>query len=426
MRIGGRIQAAIEVLETVETQHRPIAEVLKDWGNAHRFAGSGDRAAIGNLVFDAVRWRSSSAWLMDQETARAIVLGTLAYRWGWNLETLADFMAGDEHGPEPPTAVERTLLSNASLDKAPAHIRADVPEWIEPQLRATFKEHWVDEAAALAARAPIDVRANSLKAGRDKVLKALDQFGAKATPWSPLGVRIGAGSDFDRSANVTNEPGYQKGWFEVQDEASQLAVLLAGAEPGEQVLDLCAGAGGKTLALAAEMNNRGQVHAYDRDKTRLKSIFDRLRRAGTRNVQVHSADSDLKGLLGKMDRVFVDAPCTGSGVWRRRPDTKWRLTPAALEARMMEQSQVLDEGARHVRPGGRLIYVTCSVFADENSGRIDSFLRRHPSFAPLPVERIKGEALNAVPARTVPNGLLLSPATTKTDGFFVCVMERAG
>jgi len=424
MRAGGRIQAAIEVLETIETQHRPVTEVLKDWGNAHRFAGSGDRAAIANLVFDALRWRASSAWLMGTDSARAVVLSVLVRRWGWGIGTLAELLETDDFGPGALSDDERATLANVDLASAPEAAHADVPEWAVPHLQATFGDDWIIEAAALAARAPIDLRANVLKAPRDKVLKALSRFGAAPTPHSPLGVRIAIGREFERQANVIREPGYQKGWFEVQDEASQLAVMLAGAAPGEQILDFCAGAGGKTLALAAEMDNRGQVHAFDSDRSRLQPIFERLRRAGTRNVQVHAADADLSGLTGKMDRVLVDAPCSGSGVWRRRPDAKWRLSPEALANRITEQAGVLDQGAAYVRPGGRLVYVTCSLFADENSRQIEAFLARAPDFAPLSADRAKGEALTAVPAREVPFGMVLSPAATGTDGFFVAVMER--
>ncbi|MEW5422110.1 RsmB/NOP family class I SAM-dependent RNA methyltransferase [Amorphus sp. 3PC139-8] len=424
MRTGGRIQAAIEVLGTVEAQHRPVSEVLKDWGNAHRFAGSGDRTAIGNLVFDALRWRASSAWATGQETPRAIVLAVLALRWGHSLDAIEADFRDDPHAPEPLSEAERSALAAADFSKAPDAIRADVPEWTVPQLEATFGAGWVEEAERLAGRAPIDLRVNTLKSDRDKVVKSLSRFGAKPAPWSPIGVRIAIGQGFQRPANVVREPGYQKGWYEVQDEASQLAVLLAGAEPGEQILDFCAGAGGKTLAFAAEMGNRGQVHASDSDPSRLKPIFERLRRAGTRNVQVHAAGDDLAALEGRMDRVFVDAPCTGSGVWRRRPGAKWRLTPEALAARLAEQVAVLDAGANFVRPGGRLIYATCSLFTDENSRQVEAFLARNPAFALVPAERVKGEAMSAVPARAVPGGVVLSPAATDTDGFFVAVLER--
>jgi len=424
MRAGGRIQAAIDVLTTVDAQHRPVAEVLKDWGNAHRFAGSGDRAAIGNLVFDALRWRASSAWRMGDDTPRATILSVVVHRWGWTLEALDELLATDNFGPDPLTDADRQALAGSDLSGAPDVVRADVPEWAAQHLEATFGADWIGEAEALAARAPIDLRANVLKAPRDKVVRALARFNAVPTPYSPLGARIAMGREFERPANVVREPGYQKGWFEVQDEGSQLAVLLAGSEPGEQILDFCAGAGGKTLALAAEMGNRGQVHAFDSDRSRLQPIFERLRRAGTRNVHVHAADADLSGLEGRMDRVLVDAPCTGSGVWRRRPDAKWRLSAEALATRQEEQRAVLDAAARHVRPGGRLVYVTCSLFDAENSRQIEAFLDRAPGFAPVPAERLKGEALTAVPARDVPLGLLLSPAATQTDGFFVAALER--
>ena len=222
-------------------------------------------------------------------------------------------------------------------------------------------------------RAPIDLRVNTLKADRDKVLKALRRFEPTPTPHSPVGVRIAPAEGPGRTPHLEAEPGHGKGWYEVQDEGSQLATLLSGAGPRQQVIDLCAGAGGKTLGLAALMENTGQLYAYDADPLRLRPIFERLKRAGVRNVQVlpPGEREALAKLAGKMDLVLIDAPCTGSGVWRRRPDAKWRLSPGMLEARLAEQRAVLDEGAGLVKPGGRLAYITCSVLAvgEPRSGR---------------------------------------------------------
>ena len=238
----------------------------------------------------------------------------------------------------------------------------------------------------LAARAPVDLRVNTLKTTRDKVLHALRRFDPAATPHSPLGVRIAAGLGPSRSPHVEAEPAHGKGWYEVQDEGSQVATLLAGGRPKQQILDLCAGAGGKTLGLAAIMENTGQLYAYDADRMRLRPIFERLKRAGVRNAQVlDPGDAEvLAGLEGKMDRVVVDAPCTGSGVWRRRPDAKWRLSPQMLEARLAEQRAVLDQAAPLVKPGGRLAYITCSVLPPENRDQVEAFLSRFPQYSIVP------------------------------------------
>jgi len=283
--------------------------------------------------------------------------------------------------------------------------------------------------AALARRAPVDLRINTLKATSEKVLKALRRFEPSPTPHSPVGVRIVQAPGPGKSPHVEAEPGHGKGWYEVQDEGSQVATLLSGAKPKAQIIDLCAGAGGKTLGLAALMQNTGQLYAYDADRLRLRPIFERLKRAGVRNAQVLPAgDAEaLAKLDGKMDLVLIDAPCTGSGVWRRRPDAKWRLGPQMLEARLQEQAAVLDEGAALVKPGGRLAYITCSVLPPENRDQVEAFLGRHPEFKLMPWRPLWDEALSAPPlpsADGAADTLLMTPLSHGTDGFFVAVLER--
>jgi 16S rRNA (cytosine967-C5)-methyltransferase len=272
---------------------------------------------------------------------------------------------------------------------------------------------------------------NPLKIDPEKAKEALAHFDPVPARWSPFGLRIQLPPD-GKQPPVTAERSFSKGWFEVQDEGSQLAALLAGAAPGMQVLDLCAGSGGKTLALAATMQNRGQVFAYDDDPRRLAPIHDRIKRAGARNIQVRSprgATSVLDDLAGRMDLVLVDAPCTGTGVWRRHPDAKWRMRPGALEIRVREQAELLDHAARLVKPGGRIAYVTCSVLAAENGTQVRAFLARTTGIALIPVAQVchalgdRGAILRAA-ARETAEGLLLTPRRTETDGFFVSVVAR--
>ncbi len=429
MTPGARALAAIEVLADIEARKRPAGEALKDWGLAHRFAGSGDRAAIGNLVFDALRARASSAYVMGEEGPRALVLRTLVQSWKETPEAVAGLADGSRHAPSPVSAAELAGLRREIPSDAPAHVRGDYPEWLRPEFERAFGARAAEEGAALAMRAPIDLRVNTLKASREKVLKALRRFDASPTPHSPLGVRIAQGPGPARSPHVEAEPGHGKGWYEVQDEGSQAATLLAGAAPRQQVIDLCAGAGGKTLALAGEMENTGQLYAYDSDRLRLRPIFERLKRAGVRNAQVLPAgDAEaLVALQGKMDRVVIDAPCTGSGVWRRRPDAKWRLAPPMLEARLAEQLVVLDQGAKLVKPGGRLAYITCSVLPRENRDQVDAFLARHPEFRLVPWRAAWEAALSAAPPPSADGSeetLLMTPLSHGTDGFYVAVLER--
>ncbi|MEM8664565.1 MAG: RsmB/NOP family class I SAM-dependent RNA methyltransferase [Pseudomonadota bacterium] len=426
MRPAGRVAAAIEVLDDIEARRRPVADALRDWGLSHRFAGSGDRAAIGNLVYDVLRWRASSAYRAGEETSHATTLATLRFRWGMALSDV-EAMAGDRHGPAAPSADLVAALSEDRLAEAPADIAADVPAWVAASLEENFAEEWQDEAKALAARAPVDIRVNTLKSSREKAAKALSPLIPAETPISPVGLRLGAREGWARAPAITREAAYQRGHVEVQDEASQAAALLVFAQPGEKVLDLCAGAGGKTLAMAAAMDNRGQIHATDRDAGQLAPIHERLKRAGVRNVTVHRAGSDLSALEGRMDRVLVDAPCSGSGTWRRRPDTKWRLTKDALVRRREEQAAALDDARGYVRRGGYLVYVTCSVLPEENEAQVDEFLARAPEFAPVSA----GEAWEELfgvggpkPWSADGMSLTMTPFSTGTDGFFLAVLER--
>jgi 16S rRNA (cytosine967-C5)-methyltransferase len=430
MTPGARASAAIEVLADIEARKRPAADALKDWGLSHRFAGSGDRAAIGNLVFDCLRKRASSAYAMGEDSPRALVLRTLVSVWHKTPEEVAGLADGSRHAPEPLSEAELAGLSREVPPDAPAPVRGDYPEWLQPLFERAFGMRAGEEGGALAERAPVDLRVNTLKATREKVLKALQRFSPAPTPLSPTGVRIVQAPGPGRSPHVEAEAGHGKGWYEVQDEASQIAATLSGAKPKAQIIDLCAGAGGKTLALAALMQNSGQLYAYDSDRMRLRPIFERLKRAGVRNAQVLQAGdaAALGELKGKMNHVVIDAPCTGSGVWRRRPDAKWRLSAQMLEARIKEQEEVLEEGAPLLKPGGRLAYITCSVLPPENRDQVEVFLARHPEFRLIPWRQLWADALPEMPPRPSADGsgetLLMTPLSHGTDGFFVAVLER--
>ncbi len=427
MRLPGRLAAAIEVLTAVQARHRPVSEALRDWGNANRFAGAGDRAAIGNLVYDALRRRVSHAHAMGSDEPRALVLSVAVRDWAEDAAALDAGFEGDRFAPDRLTPEEFARLAVPDpLADAPDWVRADVPEWTAPSLAAAFGDDWIAEAHALTARPPVDLRVNTLKSSRDRALKALARHAPQPTAISPVGIRIPAGARDARTPNILADEAYLKGWVEVQDEGSQLAALLAGGTPGQQVLDLCAGAGGKTLAIAAAMDNRGQIFAHDSDRTRLAPIYDRLKRAGVRNVQVRPpSPGTLDDLVGRMDRVVVDAPCTGSGTWRRRPDTKWKLTEAQLAQRVGEQRAILDDAARFVGPGGMVAYITCSIFPEENSRQVDDFLRRHPQFTAVdqvPAWNAVTSGSYSAPRAGV--GLTLTPRRTGTDGFFVALLQR--
>jgi 16S rRNA (cytosine967-C5)-methyltransferase len=336
---------------------------------------------------------------------------------------------GSAHAVEPLSEAEQAALARPLPDGTPASVAGDFPDWLEPSFRRAFGDAAAAEGAALARRAPVDLRVNTLKADRDKTIKALARFAPVATSYSPLGVRLPAPDGPGRQPNVEAEAGHGKGWYEVQDEGSQIAALMAGAAPRRQVLDICAGAGGKSLAFAATMRNTGQVYAYDDDAQRLRPIFERLKRAGARNVQVLPAGdaAALRALGPRFDVVFIDAPCTGSGAWRRRPDAKWRLKPANLTARAGEQRAIIELAATLVKPGGRLVYVTCSVLPEENGDQVAWFLANNPEFAPLPWREAWAAGVGSEPPGSADGSdgaLLLTPARHGTDGFFIAVLAR--
>jgi 16S rRNA (cytosine967-C5)-methyltransferase len=429
MTPGARVAAAIEALDDIVARRRPAQDALKDWGLAHRFAGSKDRAAISGLVFDALRRKASAAWIMQDETSRAIVLGALRLQRGLSFEEIGSLCSGEGHSPPPLSDSEREHLLTGSLDAAPLPVAADIHDWLAPHFLTAFGDRAIEEGRALAERAPVDLRANRLKATRDKALAAMAHLNAEPTPFSPIGLRIAPGAD-GRGPALAAEAAFAKGLVEIQDEGSQLASLLCAARPGEQVLDLCAGGGGKTLALAAEMENRGQIYATDTDGRRLMPIYARLERANARNVQVRAprGGADILGdLRRRCDLVLIDAPCTGTGTWRRNPDAKWRIRPGALAERIKAQDELLTRAADFAKPSGRIVYVTCSVLRDENEDRVSAFLQTHPQFALQSAEVMiaRAELATLQPFAKNGIGLRLSPATTHTDGFYVAMLMRA-
>jgi 16S rRNA (cytosine967-C5)-methyltransferase len=299
----------------------------------------------------------------------------------------------------------------------------DIPDWVEPHLRAVYGHRLEDEMAALNANAPLDLRVNALKTDREGARRALAAEGVKAepTPWSPLGLRL------KHRVPLASLAAFKDGLVEVQDEGSQVAAMLADARPGMRVVDFCAGAGGKTLALAAAMQNRGKLVACDVADWRLERAGKRLRRAGISNVErrplSNERDQWVKRHAGTFDRVFVDAPCLGIGSWRRNPDGKWRCTPNDLAELVVRQHDILASAARLVKPGGRLIYVTCSLLREENEAQAEAFLAASADFTLYPTARAWAETIGG----RSPGGddyLRLTPARHGTDGFFAAQFQR--
>ena len=453
MRLSGRITAAIEILGDFEARRVPLKTAIADWSRVNRYAGAKDRAWISGLCLDVLRKRYRLMAAMGDESPRAGVLAAMRFLWGVGIDDLAEAAAEEPHGPGALTEKEKksleaepliplkTLKKTISETHADTylvvvfdHIAGDFPEWLTPSLKRVFGEDAARIVSSFSERADIDLRINTLKASPEKALAALKSVKADAIPLMKTAARIAAPDPSEKAPAVTVIPAFNKGWVEVQDLGSQIAASAAGVIKGAQVLDYCAGGGGKTLALAAMMENTGQLYAYDRDARRLAPLFDRAKRAGVRNLQIRSpaGGEDLSGLEGKMDAVFVDAPCTGAGTWRRHPDTKWRLTEKQLQTRMEEQDAVLMEASRYVKPGGRLVWVTCSFLMEENEDRLAAFLAAHTDFSRVPtLEAMKQSGLPTAEGEaalqacvTSEGAIRLTPDKIRADGFFVAVMGR--
>ena len=423
MTPGARLQAAIEILDGLENTAQPADGYLRDWSRAHRFAGAKDRAAITGRIYTVLRHRASFAWRMNEGDGRALVLASLLAE-DESAETIARLFSGEGHAPPALSDAEQRALASAPAEKPPAHVSGEYPLWLEPELLRTFGAGLLAEMNAMNARASVDLRVNTLRAQRDDMLVGLRSLDVAAdrTPFSPFGIRIASGEGLGA---LQHTQFFQTGAFEFQDEASQLVTQLCGVKPGESVLDLAAGAGGKSLALAALMHNRGEILAFDIDPKRLKQLPPRARRAGASIIR---ATDSRDGWAGRtFDLVLIDSPCSGSGAWRRNPDQKWRLTPGRLRDHQALQARLLDEGALYTKTGGRLVYATCSLLMSENEDVCRIFLERHPDFRLIPAAQAWSDSGLPAPAPLgVGEYFRASPYRTATDGFFACIIERSG
>jgi 16S rRNA (cytosine967-C5)-methyltransferase len=429
MTPAARLSAVIEVLDDLDRRPRPVNDALKDWALSHRFAGSGDRAGIGAMVHDALRKRNSARWMMDADTPRATAIGMLSAARGMDATEIAALCDGSRFSPEALSEAEMMALSSRNLAQAPDHVRGDYPEWLQASLAQAFGKEAAAEGEAMAKRAPLDLRVNTLKTIRLKALPALAEYEAVAGQHSPDAIRVPPRAD-GRIKPVQADPLFLKGMVEIQDEGSQIVARLADPQAGHQVLDMCAGGGGKSLALSALLNNKGQVFASDVDARRLAPIHERIARAGARNIQIRTPRGGvmpLDDLKDRMDIVFVDAPCTGTGTWRRNPDAKWRMREGSLAIRVKEQIEVIDNAVSYIREEGILIYVTCSVLPEENDQQVSGLLERHSAFERI--DLTTSPAFKAMPTlaasvRKTTHGLLLTPLRTGTDGFYISALRR--
>jgi len=427
MTPAARIASAIELLTSIETGGMPADRVTDAYFRARRYAGAKDRAEITERVYSLLRRRAELAWRLGQErpSPRTLMFAALVRHDKLPDAELGALFAGGRFGPPPLDESERKLIAALRAHDAPMPdwVRGNFPAWLEPELRRRFGPELVAEMAAQSGRAPVDLRVNTLKATREQVLHALDADGIEAAPchYAPNGVRLGG------RARIAGHRVLAEGWAEVQDEGSQIVAALVDAEPGQWVLDLCAGAGGKSLAIAAAMAGRGQVHALDVDRQRLAGLTPRLRRSGADNIQPRALDSLEDRWLdkhrGRFDRVLLDVPCTGTGTWRRDPDQRQRINPDRLGRYRATQARLLDRAAPLVKPGGRLVYATCSLLPAEDEDQVERFLAVQPGFARMAVGEIWPRALGGTCPVPGPD-LLLTPRRHHTDGFFAAVLQR--
>lgn len=394
MTPAARLQAAIEILSAGSA--RPLDRQLKDWFRAHRFAGSKDRHAITEQVYGVVRHRARLAHRLGSEDPRALVIASVLAA-GDAPETL--FTGG--YGPSPLTEAERAAIARTPPPE-PDWISGEYPPWLEGELTRAFGVRLKAEMTAFQARAPVDLRVNTLKANRADVIAQLraDNFACEIPAGLDDAIRCLPG------VNLTAHPLFLSGAFEIQDWAAQRAVVLSEARPGMRVLDLAAGAGGKSLALAAAMQNRGSILAFDDKPERLAPLAERASRAGASLITIAQSRGGALWGNGRFDLVFLDVPCSGSGTWRRQPELKWRLTPQRLAELEGIQDWLFADGARHTAPGGKLVYATCSILPRENQDRVEAFLAAHPMFR-----------------RAVPD-FHASPASTASDGFYAAFLTR--
>ncbi|MEO3474365.1 RsmB/NOP family class I SAM-dependent RNA methyltransferase [Roseomonas sp. CAU 1739] len=444
MTPSARIAAAIDLLKTLEEQcfapearRRPADAVASDFFRTRRFIGGGDRRVVSELAWGVVRQKLRLEWHLGRlgaaPTARLLLLAQMLLGRSGDHgrgRQAAEAAFDDSHyGPAALDAAERRVA--ASLDGRPLidpampdGPRLNLPDWVLPALSARFGAGLAREAAALEVEAPLDLRVNLLRGDRDAaaVLLAGEGLAVVPTPMSPWGLRLPS------RRPVTGTKAYRDGLVEVQDEGSQLIALLADARPGMRVADYCAGAAGKTLAMAASMGNRGKITACDTSAARLEGAAKRLKRAGVDNAERHllaPGDRWAKRRAGSFDRVLVDAPCTGTGTWRRNPDGRLRTRPEDLAELVVVQHDILDRASELVRPGGRLVYATCSLLPQENEEQMDRFLARAPGFLPVPLERLWSELRPGVDLPCAGPWLSLSPGGQGTDGFFCAVLERS-
>jgi 16S rRNA (cytosine967-C5)-methyltransferase len=411
-----QLDAIVHALTVLLPARAPADAQLRQFFRDNKSLGQRDRALIADTVYAALRRRRLLEHVTPRATPREMALATIVKLQGVGLSQIEGALKGDEKA-------WLSALKAQNIDALPLEIRADLPDWVIERLRKTMNDtELLALARGLQQPAPLDLRVNTLKAPREAVLDRLeyDELGAAATKYSPIGVRL------KEKPALNQHPMFLDGAVEVQDEGSQILGLLMEVKRGEMVVDFCAGAGGKTLQMGAAMNSTGRLYAFDVSDKRLANLAPRLKRSGLSNVFpqriANENDTKVKRLRGKIDRVLVDAPCTGLGTLRRNPDLKSRQDVAGLAELNAKQRSILAAAAALVKPGGRLVYGTCSLLTEENEDIVDEFLAKHADFHLVPAGEVLKRQGIAIPGTE--QYLRLYPHLHDTDGFFAAVLEK--
>lgn len=426
MTPAARIQTTMELLGYIERSPVPMDTTVADYMRARRYIGSKDRANVAERVYNLMRARARLGWWLEktgqEDTYRNRVIFWLALsELKSGVFEIGDLFDDSKHGCDRLTKDEHKLAAflkeKTLIDPGmPAEIKTECPPDHEDRLRAYFNDSFEMEMGAMIDGATLDLRVNLAKASREDVQAALkkDRVYTDPTPYSVSGLRA------QNKAYLAQTKAFIKGWVDIQDEGSQLIAQICNVQPGMQVLDYCAGAGGKTLALADAMRGKGRIVAMDTDSRRLEKAKPRLKRAGVSDIIELRALSEersrkwLKRQKGTFDVVLADVPCSGSGTWRRNPDTRWRTYGPGLEELLPVQADILDRTTKAVQSGGHLVYATCSLFPEENERQIEEFLKRHDDFKLVEFDLpfAKGSYMR------------LTPHRHNTDGFFAAVLQH--
>lgn len=395
MKDSARIQTAIEILDLLFEFRQPADNAINAYFRTHRYIGGTDRRVISDLVWQTLRhYGRLSSLSAEKLTGRAAVMMMLFFQ----KRDPASFFNGEKYAPAPLSEAEKSFLKQLPGVLPPPVL--ECPEWLRNKIDTA-------DIVAMTGEAPLDLRVNTLKSDRKHVLALLEQAGIQAqeTPYSSSGIRI------RERLNVTSLPVFRDGLIEIQDEGSQIVSLLTRAEAGQTVIDWCAGAGGKTLAMSAMMRAKGTIYAVDNDPKRMRDLPDRACRAAANNVIVLNDYNNLK----MYDLVLVDAPCTGSGTWRRSADARWRITPQQSAGIIKTQREILDKACRFVKKGGKLFYITCSLDPAENENQVRAFLQSHNDFK---LEDLSPVLENLTGQKRTDKTVRLNPSVFQTDGFF--------